>query len=593
MTQEVYTVITFAPVQGFIEKSRKLRDLYGSSYLLSYLSWAICTAAKSNHCKVVSPALPNVTQGMPNQIIIRGDFKCEAAKSALDIAWKCVTETCRKWIEEQVKDGWEYKWERIWGLWTKYAWEFFWVQGKAGETISDVRKRLNEEKRGRAWTGINWQGESSTLSGADPIAYPGLGRIADPRTYNYQTEKKAVKKFYEQLSQKLGETFIDAVGLRFSGDEKKERSKEYGESFIDPDEELSIPELIKRLITHKVVTEKLIQRLEENFQEDQANIEKLAKQITQLSEDLKPDSFKDISRLKKKKITDTQLVQYNDFQGWFQGDGDNAGKYLQSFADKPEEAYKTKQFSLLMRNWGKHFQKYPPQRCRVVYAGGDDFLGVFYDTGKEEKKLEPKHCVDCLSQFKTQVWDTNKGKIKKKPITVSVGFVWAGSGIPQRDVLQHCREAEKSAKNKGRDRIAFRVLFNNGNYLEWVCPWWLLEQGLLSSYCDREEKQNWTHIYNDVAVLESRHAFNDQSTDIALGLLEIYFPKQIVNTIKDKNNWFHEDKADLTVVRAGILGEPKNYYKDDTDKIDDAKVNRVLNDWIINLAKVGFHLCQQ
>jgi hypothetical protein len=34
----IYTAITFAPVQGFIEKSRKLTDLYGSSFLLSYLA---------------------------------------------------------------------------------------------------------------------------------------------------------------------------------------------------------------------------------------------------------------------------------------------------------------------------------------------------------------------------------------------------------------------------------------------------------------------------------------------------------------------------------------------------------------------------
>ncbi|MFN7715048.1 MAG: type III-B CRISPR-associated protein Cas10/Cmr2, partial [Pseudanabaenaceae cyanobacterium] len=36
-----YTVITFAPVQGFIEKSRKLRDLYGASQILSYLSYCL------------------------------------------------------------------------------------------------------------------------------------------------------------------------------------------------------------------------------------------------------------------------------------------------------------------------------------------------------------------------------------------------------------------------------------------------------------------------------------------------------------------------------------------------------------------------
>ncbi|MBW4442550.1 MAG: hypothetical protein KME10_15220 [Plectolyngbya sp. WJT66-NPBG17] len=43
-TDTIYTAITFAPVQGFIEKSRKLRDLYGSSFILSYLANALCKA---------------------------------------------------------------------------------------------------------------------------------------------------------------------------------------------------------------------------------------------------------------------------------------------------------------------------------------------------------------------------------------------------------------------------------------------------------------------------------------------------------------------------------------------------------------------
>jgi CRISPR-associated protein Cmr2 len=205
MTSTIYTVITFSPVQGFIEKSRKLRDLYGSSYLLSYLSWVICNAAQQHGCEVVSPALPNITQGMPNQIIIKGDFPEENAKSALLAAWKCVTETCREWVEENVKGNWEYtSWKRSWGLWAKYAWEFFWVQGENGQSISDVRKKMNEKKRSRDWTGINWQGESSTLSGVDAIAYPKLGQISDPRNYNYQQEKNDVRDFYQALSDKLG-----------------------------------------------------------------------------------------------------------------------------------------------------------------------------------------------------------------------------------------------------------------------------------------------------------------------------------------------------------------------------------------------------
>jgi CRISPR-associated protein Cmr2 len=622
MTSKIYTVITFAPVQGFIEKSRKLRDLYGSSYLLSYLSWIICHVAKSQGCRVISPALPNVTQGMPNQIIIEGNFSKEDAEAALNIAWKCITEICREWIELQVTGEWRYEpWKRIWRLWTKYSWEFFWVQTPKKEsdaasttniktdTISYVRELLNEKKRSRAWTAINWQGESSTLSGTDAIAYPGLGEIHKPDEYNYQKERTAIKKFNAKLSQKLGESFIDATpGLNVSKDNKVERSQEYGESFIDPDEELSVLELIKRLITHKVIVKEIVEllkkRLKERFGEAAIANERFA-EIEQLSEDLNPDSFTDLSRPKKKKITDTyQLLQYNDFQGWFQGDGDKAGDYLKRFANTPEEGERINQFSEQMRKWGKHFHKNPPERCRVVYAGGDDFLGVFYDTGKENQRLQPQHCVDCFSTFKSKIWheneDINQNNPKKKPITVSVGFVWAGSSIPQRDVLQHCRLAEKSAKNKGRDRIAFRVLFNNGNYVEWVCPWWLLEQRLLSSYCDRERnpqkpKQNWTHIYNDVAVLESRHAFNDQTTEIALGLLEVYFPVQIVDIIKDENNWLHDHNADLTVVNAGILGDRKNYTIDSTEigTLNQTKVNKAINDWIINLAKVGFHLCQQ
>ncbi|NMG07206.1 type III-B CRISPR-associated protein Cas10/Cmr2 [Brasilonema sp. UFV-L1] len=565
MTHKIYTVITFAPVQGFIEKSRKLRDLYGSSYLLSYLSWVICNAAEKHDCQIISPASPNMTQGMPNLIIIQGNFREKDAKSAFDTAWECVTETCRDWIESHVSG--EYYWKRNWDLWRTHAWEFFWVQGESGESISDVRQRSNNKKYWRDWTGINWQGESSTLSGADAIAYPRLGKISDPRQYNYQQEKTEINHFYEQLQNQLGE------------------------SFIDPSEELSIPELIKRMITHEVIAEKLIQRLEPSLRKNGVNAEKLNKQIRKLSKELSPKSFKDLSRQNDNNKTDNRTSEKKYWTGWFQGDGDKAGDYLKKFAGEPEEAQKIEEFSLQMREWGKFFQKNPPENCRVIYAGGDDFLGVFHDA-KEGRELQSSYCVNQLSKFKTEIWD----KPKKKPISVSVGFVWAGPGVPQRDVLQHCREAEKSAKSNGRDRIAFRVLFNNGNYLEWVCPWWLLETGLLSSYCDREhnqEKPNWTHIYNDVAVLESRHVFDDDGLDIALGLLEIYFPTQ-TDKLKPEN-WWNEYDADKQLIKTGILGDRLPYTTDNTEtgKLNQTKVNKALTNWIINLAKVGFHLCQE
>jgi CRISPR-associated protein Cmr2 len=362
MSQSCYTVISFAPVQGFIEKSRKLRDLYGSSFLLSYLSWIICKTAESPKygCTVISPALINVIQGTPNQIIIQGDFPEADARQALDMGWKCITTTCKEWIEETLKEQWNFQyWNRVWKLWNNHSWEFFWVQGQG--TISDVRQLLNNRKYQRDWTGINWQGESSTLSGADSVAFPGMNKIANPCEYNYQLQKTEISKFYQQLEDKLGESFIDST------------------------EELSIPELIKRIITHEKISKNLISKVKQYFQGTGINFQELFKNIEQLARDLNPDTFKELNRHENKCWT-----------AWFMGDGDKAGDYLRTYPER------THDFSKEMRKWGKQFQENPPKNCRVVYAGGDDFLGIFYDI-KEGKQLPPKQCIQQFINFKTQI----------------------------------------------------------------------------------------------------------------------------------------------------------------------------------------------
>lgn len=91
-----YTVITFAPVQGFIEKSRKLRDLYGGSFLLSYLADSICQAADQYpECSLISPALIEVKRGTPNQILIAGNFPKKEAEQVFNDSWQKVVNKCR------------------------------------------------------------------------------------------------------------------------------------------------------------------------------------------------------------------------------------------------------------------------------------------------------------------------------------------------------------------------------------------------------------------------------------------------------------------------------------------------------------------
>ncbi|MGF1479971.1 MAG: type III-B CRISPR-associated protein Cas10/Cmr2 [Cyanophyceae cyanobacterium] len=715
MSATIYTAITFAPVQGFIEKSRKLRDLYGSSFILSYLASTICWEARCQGCEVISPALINVIQGTPNQIIVRGNFSEDAAQGALNWAWQKVTERCRTWIEANcqawiqaqlvdwaVKDNWHQKptsktlpWGRDWKLWSNHSWEFFWAQGKS---ITAARQNLNEKKRSRNWTAVNWTGESSSLSGADAVAYPGMSRVP-PKKWDYRREKEAIESFYRVLSEKVGTAFLEYVAERLKQASTPELRKElvdrygtgflefvqttlpklnqydkqelaikYGAPIVDPAEELSIPELVKRLVT----LEAIAQPIGIGFKEV-------------------PETFRELNRLSQKKDKNTKGKQQpviepdSRWMGWFQGDGDRAGEYLQSlvkfatfcikfFFYRPtsleflwlsitnSESQALNVFSHAMLKWGECHLKtsLPPATGRIIYAGGDDFLGVFhrpspdprflkpllnYLVDKQTQRhpepasleklreqiidqglhknisipesvrrgwkniieetehpseldshlgyaglsrqeaavlfsqpvLQPQECLEWFYHFRS-TQDQDIWSLHKQPITVSVGFVWAAPNVPQRDILQHCKDAEQTAKRKGRDRLCIRILFNGGNYLEWVCPWWFL--GVLKAYCDRNQKTGkeaiWRHLYEDVAVLESRHAFSQQ-TEVALALFAIYFGEQRRQELVE-HLWDTEEKA-------GIL--------DNQPLAKESANEKALNQWIINLAKVGFHLCQQ
>ncbi|MFB2771569.1 type III-B CRISPR-associated protein Cas10/Cmr2 [Pelatocladus sp. BLCC-F211] len=196
--KDTYTAITFAPVQGFIEKSRKLRDLYGASLILSYLSQQIVLAAdKLPETTVISPANISIQKGMPNRILIKGHFPAETARKVLLTAWKDILAVCRNWIETKLSD-YEYEWEREWGHWGKHTWEIFWGTGK---TIAAAMEDLETRKLSRAWTAINWIGESSSLTGTDGIAFPGLGgEDRNPKDLTYRSEQGDIQKFYESLA---------------------------------------------------------------------------------------------------------------------------------------------------------------------------------------------------------------------------------------------------------------------------------------------------------------------------------------------------------------------------------------------------------
>jgi len=449
-------VITFAPVQGFIISSRKLRDLYGSSLLLSYLAKAIIKDAEQRlgtDC-VISPAMVNTSRGTPNLLVIGGDYRKGHGRDALQAAWAAVLEGCRQWLETNLADQRPFQWQAAWDQVRLHSWEFFHAQG---DTIAAARKQLREMKQPRDWQAINWTGESSTLSGAAAVCRPTMAAVADPRTQPATLLDQEARRFAEAL-----------------------RSQQVlGEAFIGSSEQLSLTELVKRLVTY-------------------APIARQALTGEALSE-LLPERFQAIADARRRV--------------WFMADGDRVGEHLSQMAqgDPAKEAAVLREFSAAMRTWAQSLYERVPQamqnKATVVYAGGDDLLGALHGgVDEDDDDLSADELLHWLQCFPKQIWPSHN----QVGLTASMGLVWTEDNVPQREALAQLRQAERQAKDAGRDRFALRVLFNSGRHLEWICPWALLPR-LLAALPPAKpgHRSFWRRLNDDLEQLQSRHGLTE------------------------------------------------------------------------------------
>jgi len=576
-----YTAVSFAPVQGFIEKSRKLRDLFGASLILSYLSQKIVQEIEqSPGLQVISPAQISVQEGMPNRILVKGFINRDRVKNILLKHWQELLKVCREWVKKNVSA--DYHWSQNpedignqkgeWERWGSYAWEVFWG---TGENPQAAMEDLETRKLKRDWIGINWIGESSSLSGTDAIAWNRLGLQYkrgewQPGRSLTEAEQQELELFYRRLSWLLDDPKYRIGKPHLSLNELKTYEKNNPDGigrYIAINERLSIPELVKRLITY------------DRIDVDEPAIEELG--IAKLKKKPEDPEFKDINR------------EAGYWTGWFMGDGDKVGDKLKKLSernsDNPEKRDQDLTcFTEWIRDWGAKFKSredlFPGGKGRVVYAGGDDFLGVLYSEEPEgeqvkPEKVKPIEAWNWLLKLPEQWKDLQEtlaqelNLTEEHRFTYSVGFVWAGHQVPQRDILQHCREAEKRAKSLGRDRLTIRVVFNSGQYVQWTCPWDYLD--ILTKYRDRDgntgKNANWNHLYSDWATLKARHAIQLQDRQtVALN-------KQIALTI-----------FDLYFDKAGQIFEAERQW----EKLTGENTSAAIMNWMNDLIQVGWQLCR-
>jgi len=124
------------PVQGFVAQSRRTRDLWASSFLLSHLAATAIKAVKAAGGKLVLPhedALSEQDQHdfgtIPNRFVL--DFvdvstaknAAEAGAKAVDDCWKQVADAVRKQFVANVADTDGNDTQKIWDRQVESFWE--------------------------------------------------------------------------------------------------------------------------------------------------------------------------------------------------------------------------------------------------------------------------------------------------------------------------------------------------------------------------------------------------------------------------------------------------------------------------------------
>ena len=230
-------------------------------------------------------------KGIPNRILLKGEFASDQEKDSIfkEIKetwlgeWQELLKQCQGLLEKKLAKYYrnQWFWEEDWQQWGNHTWELFWGEG---ETIKEAMEVFEERKLSRNWTAINWVGESSSLSGADGIACPGIGGVRrKPKEQPWGEEGRKIKQFYRRLAFLLDGEKIENLDRQDKDPEGK---------FVAANEKLSIPELVKRLVTWSDVTKPLKMHPLENFNE------------------------------LKRTAKDNPHGDREQWTGWFMGDGD-------------------------------------------------------------------------------------------------------------------------------------------------------------------------------------------------------------------------------------------------------------------------------
>lgn len=520
-------LFTVGPVQTFISQARKAQDLYAGSKLLSELISKAIDYLPSSNCKLIFPYKD--ADSKPNRLIALIEVKDENALKNLG-----------NQLEEKVKNYFSETANNILGKnekpnnfdnQIKNHLQINWV-AQLIERDEDykVKYKILESSMGaikniRTFNQLEETGRKCSLCGErNALFYGGEKKpnyIQNDAASNDELNPKEglcavcyTKRFYKGSSSFPSTAEIalsDSINKIKLNEKGKELINSYKKKFKDFDYQLFYEENLNEIRSNK-------QSLE-NCRDTLSNIQNT------------------LAEIYKSKRKDIKLSKY---YALIMFDGDSMGEWLSG--ENLKENISLDEFHGKLTTSLGDFAKKANElielpKGKIVYAGGEDFLGFlnlnyFFDSLKELRILFDEKVNINIDEYKKNESDN---------LSFSAGIVITHYKYPFSEILNRARIMEKEAKNINDNKNAFAIaVLKHSGEVEKTKFKWGDEDNLYKNLFSielitnilKEDKYSNTFIKNLEMEFTKLIKENDKIKDRNLFLIEMN--RLIKNSCKDK-----------------------------------------------------------
>ena len=428
-------LLTITPVQDFISQSRKLKDLYGSSSILSNMSKTGIEYAKTKGATVIFPQSCGNHNSYPNRFLVEIELENEEAISefAKELENKILeyfyslNNTKSEIVKRHIENFFSIYWSA-----SEYS-------GEYKEAFYEVEKRLAGAKNTRFFTQLGEVGRKCSICGERNVAI-----YKKPMRFYIEKQRKSLIEAKKQDNFQNGEGLCGICYLkRISASKSFDSTADIAI--------MNIPKGIRGEFKNLSKDSQLF--YEENITKDFFDKNDVG---LSLEECLK--EYKEF----KKAIKDYKQTSY---YAVIMFDGDDMGEWLSGkrLKDKIELKVFHENISKNLASFAQKAQNILKEPKGItVYAGGEDFLG-FVNINNLFEVLEQLN-----KEYNKVVSEPLRNKYSlRKDFTFSAGIVIAHYKTPLGTVLNEVRKSEKKAKNNsGKDSVCITVMKRSGEIRE-------------------------------------------------------------------------------------------------------------------------------